>query len=510
MSTVESFKTELMAMQSLPKQQSSVVSSQDFDKLLHAQCEAFAQKINKVAGLDVESVFDLTTVVQQGVWSASQKSKLTLALGTALSLPAGSDGNTEEKKKRTSQEINGIQNYVLAAEAEILKAPDIAWTAKLNTMMSVMKRIVLILPSETSKGHIFKIMLAACPAFMQGLDYDTSREKCLELTRKIHLTFKNTKEAGSMGYISNYPDHPSGLHESQIEVMFGGQNPVVLIDNKNAMAVATDLTIPRGNSQKLSKNQQQKQLSICHGAPAQPQSGMQEFAACMMNMMRHMNTPSGPPTIPLQFFGNGSQGQQSLQHGRDHVMTGGAGTSLALTAGSTTLALTDKSPTTPSNVLKGMSAGSSDSLQLLQHDSPKDDMMSPADQAERFLNAMKATGEDTEPTSAPAAKKGGGKAQGKSMKAQPKQKAAAVTPTKKTTKAVVATPDKIKSKGITFKPKVEWEATRNQWLCRVGVPKSVCGEGSSIFSVAQYGSKAAAKKHADAWLKKFKTTHKCA
>ena len=71
----------------------------------------------------------------------------------------------------------------------------------------------------------------------------------------------------------------------------------------------------------------------------------------------------------------------------------------------------------------------------MQQDNPTDDM-SPADQAERFLNAMKATGEDAElNTPSPAAKKGGGK--GKSMKAQPKQKAAAVTPDSKKSKKLL-------------------------------------------------------------------------
>ena len=84
---------------------------------------------------------------------------------------------------------------------------------------------------------------------------------------------------------------------------------------------------------------------------------------------------------------------------------------------------------------------------------------------------------------------------------------AAVTPEKDKKHIAVLSPEKKHS--LIFNPKIDNEHTRSQYLCRPGLPYSVCGISCQQFKYDAYGGKSGAGKAANKWLKEFKATHKC-
>ena len=105
MSTYQTFRAELDAIQKLIARQSSIVSSDDVQQLMSIQCEAFVQKVSTVTGLDIDAVDALTVVMQGGPWRDQHKSRLCLAFSAAVIM----SGNPS-KDKREGQEITAFQN----------------------------------------------------------------------------------------------------------------------------------------------------------------------------------------------------------------------------------------------------------------------------------------------------------------------------------------------------------------------------------------------------------------
>ena len=60
MTTVPQYINELQAVQGLISRQSAMLSQDDLQKLMALQCEAFVQKLDTVAAIDIASVDQLT------------------------------------------------------------------------------------------------------------------------------------------------------------------------------------------------------------------------------------------------------------------------------------------------------------------------------------------------------------------------------------------------------------------------------------------------------------------
>ena len=318
MSTVESFQTELMAMQSLLQQQSAIVSSADLKQLHAVQCEAFVQKMITISHISVATILNLTSIIGAGSWTEEQKGRLTMGLNA--SLVSGPSAPIADSARRKSQEITSFHHWTIQEEAAVLQAPGVAFTAKIQVACNMMRRMGLVGASERSKGHIMKVLLASCTDFMNTLTADQAWSHYQDLKRKILLEFKNNKSPGLMGYIINYPDRPSNLPTSQLDVIFNGQSPVTVCSDARAFSDADELLAMRGNSSKLTVNkktmaQQPLQLHV----PNQQQQLMvhlQQLANTMMPMMRQTQGSNAQfaGDVPVFMF-PGAGGAQSHMGG---------------------------------------------------------------------------------------------------------------------------------------------------------------------------------------------------
>ena len=108
----QAFKTELVAMQQLLTQQSSVLSGDHIAKLTALQGSAFTTRASQLRGLTTDDVSELTTIIQTGPWPASHQTSLIMALATAL---AGGDANPK-KDKREQQNLSHFSNYTTDEE----------------------------------------------------------------------------------------------------------------------------------------------------------------------------------------------------------------------------------------------------------------------------------------------------------------------------------------------------------------------------------------------------------
>ena len=504
MTTAEIFKTELNSMQSLLQQQAAIVAPTDLTQLVAVQCEAFIQKIATISDIDVPAIVSITSVIEAGCWTGEQKGRLIMALNAALS-----SGPTAPKtgSRRQGQEITSFNRWTIQEEAEVIIAPDVAFSAKTKVVCQAMRRMGLVGASEQSKAHIMKVLMASCVEFMKTLSPDTAWQKYQELKRKIYLEFKNNRAPGRMGYIVDYPDDPNTLPKSQLDVIFNGKTPVTISLDVQALDCAEELLSMRGNNAKLSQNAKMSPMLQLQGQSPQQQLMSNPFFMQMANVFAPMMRQGGlSGQVPLQFFpGAGADPSAMLSRKRTQceLTDSNAGLAhqhqLALTDGDVQgqlaqpgqqPALQDpqSDPSTPKKHLKNLAAGAGTTL-------------SPAEQAHRFMTAMKGgkapaavDGQDDEDEEDDDDDDGAAP-----VKKRPASKTVAAKSAAKTAS----------KKGIVFNPKVELEKTRDHWLFRPGVPVSVGGEPSCTFRFEDYGGKAKAEKAAKAHLVKFRASHKC-
>ena len=76
--------------------------------------------------------------------------------------------------------------------------------------------------------------------------------------------------------------------------------------------------------------------------------------------------------------------------------------------------------------------------------------------------------------------------------------------------ALVHAPAAGKKSDLTFKPKVDCEHSRKQYLFRSGIPVHAGGLPSVVFSYSTHGGKKGAETAAKKHLCDFKKSHKCA
>ena len=509
MSTVQSYTTELQAIQNLIIRQGSIVTSDDLHKLMSLQCEAFVQKLDTLTALDVSGVDELTQIVQAGPWKDVHKARLVVAFSTALI--NGPAAGKAKPAKRDSQEITAFQNWAVQSEADVFQTPGISFHVKINTAVQMMKRLGLILPSEDSKGHIMCVLLAACPEWLRTQTPTSVREEYLKLTGAIRAAFKNTRHPGPQGFIVQWPETPAELPQSQQEIMFEDQAPVVVC-NSAALTGAKEYLAMRGNSAKLKQQVHAPTAGGMAGGPMNNPMMMmfQQMHQCMMAAAGSHGGGSSSNDINLSFNGNANRPRQ-LQHqlqGQLHQPVQGQ---LALAAHPASGLLALPAPDSQQTV-----HGSTDSLPVADtlgghtpSPSPtkSDGQLSPAAQAKRFMDGLQGKiktdddddSEDADDDDAPDSKKKPAAKGNAKKKAKAKAKPA----------ALVHAPAGKKS-DLIFKPKVDHEQSRKQYLFRSGIPVHAGGLPSLAFTYCEYGGKKGAEAAVKQHLRDFKKSHKCA
>ena len=376
----------------------------------------------------------------------------------------------------------------------------------------MMRRMGLILPSEDSKAHMMCVLLASCPAWLRAQTPTSVRAEYVKFTALIRSTFKNTRKPGPMGYIVEWPEAPSALPQSQREIIFGAEEPVVLCDAET-IAEARGYLSMRGNNAMLKQQQQtpgQAPTTMAMPMPMQQMQQlmfqqMQQFMAAGQQMMAHGSSGArGSNEIALSFTnGAGADAnQQRQQHGYQVQ-----GQQLALDGPPQQLAL--PGPSAGAGQLALQNRCSSDSLGGLtpQRSPASDAQLSPEAQAKKFLTAMQGAVPDEDADDDDDDDDDDATAGGDKKKDLKKRPAASKSSAKKNTRVKTSV---AKLSELRFKPKVDCEASRKQYLFRCGIPAHAGGTPSVTFKFADHGGKAAAERAANKHFVEFKKTHKCA
>ena len=512
----QAFKTELVAMQQLLTQQSSVLSGDHIAKLTALQGSAFTTRASQLRGLTTDDVSELTTIIQTGPWPASHQASLIMALATAL---AGGDA-TPKKDKREQQSLSHFSNYTTDEERSALCNPHLSMTVKVTVALDVLERICAVLLRETSKRHVLATVCAVHlqPQGWTALDL---RSWYVYFKGQYMSRFKNKRADPGIGHITLYPEDPSMLQPSQVQLMFGASAAAKL---EVPLDIATKLEAAiwcRGNAMALRHNTehvvtgaelQLRQPAALESA-ASNANPMNQMMMMMMNMMQHtqgMNMQG--PQIQLTPPSTRCGPQPGLAKRASSSNSIGGCQAIEDTPEPST-------PIAPANELPPQSGLTPSPLTV-----PKGSSMTPQEQADKFMAALN-TGDiadddadDNGPASdngaatdnaaatrkTAAAGTGAGKTtidKGKATKKVTSGKAKAKAP------AVIKKGDK--KAELIFKPTYCLEATRSQFLCRPGLPASVGGESSKCFRFIEHGGQAGAEKAAQKWVRDFKATHKC-
>jgi hypothetical protein len=446
MSSADAFKKELTAMQDLLRQQSAIIPVADMNQLLSIQACAFAKRVKTLSTNDVDAqyVSDITILMQKGPWSKDQLIELSMALCSLLT----STSTPAKQSSRRGQEIRHFQHYLSAPEALLVGDASKPIVAKIDTVIHRMSKLEITLPSEQSLKHIMTVILVTTGDVI--MDAKTIRSWYVQFKSDVHSRFKNVKEAGPIGHIVKWPEHPSQLDEKVRNIAYADAPPVSLdvsdsAMNKvsNAVAMRKNAAILRdtsdmqllpapaaGSSSRIQLQDQLIPLMHTYYQFMQGQSGPRDQAGQRVNI-QYMQDQAGPSRT--------AEAQLAQPHCRGPL---GGGQYVQ-----------SPEPTTGNEIVCAEPTVCG----------------SPEDQAKKFLASMRGTGDDADDdddeddddddvvTSKPAAKLKAPK-----PKAKPQAKGTSKPKAKPQAKGTI-------SKSKVGKPTYGIERSRSQVQCRTGL-----------------------------------------
>ena len=275
------------------------------NKLLSIQAGAFAKRLKTLSANDVDAqyVSEITTLIQTGPWSVDQGIDLCVALCSVLT----STPTPAKQPSRAGQEIRHFQHYLSAPEALLVGDASKPIVAKIDTVIHRMAKLELTLPSEQSLKHILTVIIVTCGDVV--MEPATIRSWYVQFKDGVHSRFKNVKEAGPIGHIVKWPEHPSKLDEEVRNIAYADAPPVSLAVSDYAMTKVSNAVAMRKNAAILRSSTTTDALTLLPAPAAGPQCNTQNFPEFLMPLMQtyfqFMNTrPAGGCNI--QFM----QGQQ--------------------------------------------------------------------------------------------------------------------------------------------------------------------------------------------------------
>ena len=193
MTSVATFEAELTQMHALLNQQRSILSGEAYTRVQAMQCAAFRGKITRIAQIDTATVGHLTSVITAGPWTGEQQGELALALSERLI-----ECRPKQGTARPSQEIRGMQTWFDERDALVVSDKSLPWMARSAQAISRMGRMGLIRASETSKQHIFGVLLAL---YGHGMT-----------TQEIRAEFKKFSDAVKRHFQKHLRSRRHGIH----------------------------------------------------------------------------------------------------------------------------------------------------------------------------------------------------------------------------------------------------------------------------------------------------------
>ena len=502
----ESFKVELVAMQTLLTRQATSLNTNQFQSLAALQAGAFARRASELIDLDTSIVDDLTVTIQSGPWPTQCQTELILGLANAL---AGNPMRGEKREKRPGQVLMHFRNLTSKSEKQKLESKDVAFTDKLSLALDILARLCAVLLTEKSKRNVLATVAAVHPK-PEGWHVHELREWYTSFKTDYHARFKDSRADPSIGHIKQFPETPAGLGDIKCAIMFEGDAQAPLdVDSELLCAIENniwcrgDATALRPQTDKVTRLKQPASTPSASSSPGDMSNPMQAMCMMMMNMMQQNNQQ------------NMQQEEPRIELSRPSSRVRGRSASLGSMEGFKAIEDTQQDAQTPERPkLADAPAPTTETKKVL----------SPQDQADRFLAALQGKtpdddddDDDDDDAADPTKLKTNGKT-GKgnpkkasakdNAKTKAKEKASAKGKAKAKASATGVKTDS-KAKTLIFNPMIALEATRSQYLFRPGLTVAESGESSKAFTFANHFGKAGAKKAADKWLKDFKSSHKC-
>ena len=528
---VAAFKSELTAMQRLLTQQRDILAAEDLARLFTLQGSAFVTRAERLTDLAIEDVSELTTLVQQGPWPASQQNAIIMALATSLHEPRNA-----AKERRCQQELWHFQNYTITEEKRVLCDPKLSMTIKIEKGLDVLERIGAVLLKEVCKKHVLGVICAAHQVAKQGQItegthlmqamgmQETATADCEQTEWSAHdlrswlvyfkgqytTRFKNKRADAAIGHIARYPERPSAIDQMfPYSAMYGSAEVTPLPITADALTRITENVWCRRHAQALRDTPVQARTMQVQN-PSNQMAPMVQMMQMMMTAMQGMTGMQNSPNIELT---------TPQRQTRPRPGLGVRTTSRNFPAIEDTHVQGENSTVEQSASLH---AGPELPPAATVNTSPATtaSSMSPQEQADKLIKAMQdgasdddGDGDDDKNAAdadpADGTTKGSGKKDKAKAKAKPKAKPKAVAKNAAKKQSKIAVKKAVTKGEHLFNPKYELEASRDQYLFRPGLPVSIGGESTKCFKFDIHGGKKGAEKAAKAYFNRFKATHSC-
>ena len=258
------------------------------------QCQQFLNKIKIATGMTPALATTMTSVLQQGLWTADQKQALIKAVNDQLLGDMINASTSSSSKRRANQKLYNFTAYLRQEDVAALQDPDAHLMTKLSQMCELCWKLALTMPDEPTFKHIVATTLAASGS--QNLDGQTTYNLVQEFKTLIRGNGKLKHLPADNVHIEQYPPLPKELPKVLYDHVYSASPPTGIVLG-NLAAVSSSVVL-RKSSRSL-----QPHLAQSPGSFGQMQMPVQVVQQMMM--MMHPMLQQGvnrPQTLPISIY----------------------------------------------------------------------------------------------------------------------------------------------------------------------------------------------------------------
>ena len=189
--------------------------------VIENQHSSFMARIGKVVCLDAEHATSLTTAINLGPWTDTQKVALCNAVVSKLSTQV--DGGNQTPGRRSNQEMQSFFNYLTEEDKASIQDEAVPFGAKLQHACQRAFLIGLDIPSEHSIKHIVAVV-----CFLGARHLENDHEGLFNMVTEYKRWMKSFKAKHShpaAEFIAQYPPLPSGLPDTIYKHAYKSSQP---------------------------------------------------------------------------------------------------------------------------------------------------------------------------------------------------------------------------------------------------------------------------------------------
>jgi hypothetical protein len=281
------------------------------------QCNQLVSRISSVAGsVTAQAATDITNVIEQGIWTADQKTLLLKAVSDRLLVDPSTSGGKAADKRRCNQRMKHFQMYFRQPDIDVITSDSHIMT-KMQHVVHLCWSLGLIMPDEASIKHIVAVCLLASGGSA------TPPDKTYDIVQEFKSLLRHSNRGNFIPpgnhHVENYPCQPQELPRLIFNHCYNESPPVQLdIDESRIQAFSDMVVLRKSNKQIRSHGHGQS-----HGSSASSSSPMdllhpvQQMMTQLVQLWAHNPaTPTRPwiqylPTqrqqaVPLQLTAGGT------------------------------------------------------------------------------------------------------------------------------------------------------------------------------------------------------------